>query len=620
MYILKANKRYNGILYPCVLVALFALSCIVGCAAKADRQPTAVKQVALNNNEGKQNSPLDQDIGKGTTGETRSRAQATTLPNKLRHTPPYRPEISWQASYSLHDVQITKGGEKQLPPMTVGANIHTRSKGVPLAMVIRGMADLKHMNVSWASDVDQNVRVSVDVKADDDFWAALDNILRQLDYFYEVKNNTLIIKYKDTKRFYVTTPFVSGSYQTSVGGDFLGSSEATDNYHGMLQLDHNDAEIDIWQTIDHNLASILRLGIKQVAESEGSSDQDIERIRQLCSQQFPGNAARQALCVQQEQARRELQATGGNQRNNQGRDTNSDSEEADNTNIPNGIFYTIDKPLGIITVTAPRSLLEQVESYVTNLNRELSRQVVIEAKIIEVHLNNASKKGIDWAGLLRDHQFNFTTTFGDAGVIFTGGSFTKFIDSISMDDNQFNLVLNFLDDFGDVKVLSNPKISLMNGQPGIITGGKTIRYVDKVTSNVDSSGGGTIITYDVETKDIFQGVGMGVMANIADNGDIILQLSPVTTQLDGDIEYMAFGDAQVGLPKVYLRQITTMARVHDGQMLIIGGIINNQEGTQGNQVPLLGDIPYLGYLFKSEAKFTKKVEMVILLRPHIVEI
>ncbi len=599
-----------------MIFAVLAPLMLHGCASNT-RNEAAVTQV----NAAELPGPDAQAAGTPVqVAKESENAQGTTLPQSLRGSNSYRPAISWKPSYSLHDITMKHESSTRLPAMTVGANVRSRVGKVPLNKIVRSLADIKGMNVSWASDVDQNARVSVDIKADDDYWAALDNVLRQLDYFYKFENNTIVVKYKDTKRFYVTTPFITGSYQTSAGGDFLGSAEAVDNYHGMVQLDHNDAEIDMWQTIDANLASILQLSTTQVAEANtGLSDDDIARIQAQCRQQYPSNAALQAQCVQQNRASLEQeQASRNQQQANQ--PTGAAAQADENANTRQGIFYTIDKPLGIITVTAPRSLIEQVDTYIANLNKELSRQVIIEAKIVEVHLDDSNYRGIDWSGLLKDHHFNFTTTFGDNGMIFQDGSWTKFLDTVQMTNDSFSIVLNFLDEFGDVTVLSNPKISLMNGQPGVITGGKTLRYIDRVTSNINNSGGSSVVTYDVETKDIFQGIGMGVMANIAENGEIILQLSPVTTKLDGEIEYKTFGDAQVGLPKVYLRQITTMARVKDGQMLVIGGIISDEEGTVGNKVPVLGDIPYLGYLFKSETKYHQKVEMVIMLRPHIVEI
>jgi general secretion pathway protein D/MSHA biogenesis protein MshL len=136
-----------------------------------------------------------------------------------------------------------------------------------------------------------------------------------------------------------------------------------------------------------------------------------------------------------------------------------------------GFYFTIDKPLGIITVTAPRSILEKVSDYVEHLREELNKQVIIEAKILEVQLDNSSTKGIDWSELLKDSKFNFLMTFGKAGQIYpTEG--VKFLESVTMTRDSFDLVLNFLDEFGTVNVLSNPKISLLNGQPAMILAGK----------------------------------------------------------------------------------------------------------------------------------------------------
>ncbi len=529
-----------------------------------------------------------------------------------------KPNIDWQPSYSLSEVHISSG-ESKLPDMPVGANINSKNGRVPLHKVVKSLADLKGMNVSWSSDVNQDALVNVNIKADTNFWDALNDVLRQVDYFYEFKNHTIVVKYKDTRRFHVTCPFLTGSYKSSVGGDFLGTAgEVQTGLQGELSVEHKDDNIDLWKNIEENLGRILNLATLNVPEKSNESLGQ-SKIEALCRTRYPNNPAQQALCVRQEQARVKLE--GGNRNNNQAKNANLMQGTGEGTR--KGFYFTIDKPLGIVTVTAPRSILDKVADYLNNLHDMLSKQVVIEAKIIEVDLDDSNSKGVDWSELLKNSAFNFHMTFGKNGQIYpTDG--IKFLESVTMTREPFNIIINFLDEFGNVKVLSNPKLSLLNGQPAMITGGKTTRYVDKVTTVVDNTGNGATTSYTVETKDILSGIGLGVIANIESDNEIVLQLTPVNSRLD-KITSRQFGSfmtgyAEVDLPEVNLREMTTMARVKSGHLLVIGGIIDDMEGVEGNKVPFLGDLPLIGYAFRSERKFKKKRELVILLRPQIVEI
>lgn len=273
--------------------------------------------------------------------------------------------------------------------------------------------------------------------------------------------------------------------------------------------------------------------------------------------------------------------------------------------------------MGIVTVTAPRSLLGQVEAYLGALKKELSRQVMIEAKIIEVQLSDEYQQGVDWSDLLEHSTFGSAITFGNGGTIYPKEG-VKFISQVDLAGKSFNLFLSALKTYGSVRVLSNPKIALLNGHPAMITVGESMKYIDSVTSTIDADTG--IITYTVETKSLLDGLGLGVMANITSDSEVVLHLTPVVSKLNGEIQYEYFGGDQsrVGLPKIKLREMSTMARVKDGQLLVIGGLIDDMTTRDENKVPFLGDIPVLGNAFRHVSQTTSKRELIILLRPKIV--
>lgn len=113
----------------------------------------------------------------------------------------------------------------------VGATIKSTSGPQPLWDVLKRLANLKGMTVSWASDVDQNYLVDVDINAQDLFQDAVANLLRQADYFYEMNGKTIVVKNKTTKVFHVGVPYVKGNYTSNVGGNFFAEAEGRNAGH-----------------------------------------------------------------------------------------------------------------------------------------------------------------------------------------------------------------------------------------------------------------------------------------------------------------------------------------------------------------------------------------------------
>ena len=156
----------------------------------------------------------------------------------------------------------------------------------------------------------------------------------------------------------------------------------------------------------------------------------------------------------------------------------------------------------------------------------------------------------------------------------------------------------------------------MNGQPAFISIGESATYIDSVTSNVDEG----VITTSVTTSKVMSGLGMGVIATIMENDEIILSITPVTSNLQGDeIEYKDFGLNTVGLPVISVKELNTVVRVTDGNVLVIGGLIDKVDSTRTKSVPVLSKIPILGkWFFTYESKRKARQELIIVLRPKII--
>ncbi|MCD6262580.1 MAG: hypothetical protein J7J52_06120 [Deltaproteobacteria bacterium] len=473
-----------------------------------------------------------------------------------RHKTVHRPSVSKRerrkatedtAGYQLKPVNIEmKEGRPYLP---VGAEVLSDKGKVPLNEVIKELADLQGFSVSWADDVDQKQLVDVNIRPEDDFWEAMNNVLRQLDYFYEINKNTIVIKHKETKTYHLAMPFIQENFDTDVGGDLLGGEETHDKMSGKVKVTGKMTKpLDFWEGVKGNLTKII-----------GDSGSMV-----------------------------------------------------------------VDRPLGIITVTAPKKIHAKVAAYLDNLKKEMYRQVTIEAKIIEVRLNDKSELGIDWSDVMQrvvSSGLTFGTLYPTHSLVKMATFYTTGTGDLGA-MNQFSVVADAMKTYGTTNILSSPKITLLNGHAANITVGKNVTYVNKVESDV-TTGTSNTISYTVETSTILSGLGLAVMVNIIDDKNLVLYVVPITAELTEPMVKQQFGStatgySEVGLPEVKLRDMATMAKLKDGQMLIIGGLIDKTVNKNELKVPILGDIPFLGKLFQHTVDQTVKRELVILLLPRII--
>ncbi|CAG34842.1 pilus (MSHA type) biogenesis protein MshL [Desulfotalea psychrophila] len=528
-----------------------------------------------------------------TTGEKSQQAIETAdispTPTKIIPSRPKPLPVQYQTPrYKVDQEEFGKEFSEEATSVKVGATIRSSRGPQPLADIIKRLASLKDMNVSWASDVNRDVLVDVDIQAGDDFYESLDNLLRQVDYFHEIQNNTIIVRYKETRQFHVAMPFIKSAYNTATGGNMLGNNEESENINGTVEIRSEDNAFDIWDNIQGNMDAILQTWRTNTIAGATADDLADPDANPEAEEQSPTATRRYAA---------------------------------------GGAMYIIDKPIGLITVSAPRNVLDRLDAYFFSLKKELYKQIAIDAKIIEVTLSDASSIGIDWSNVLGGDGFKLggKVNYGDAtDAIFHNGS--GFLDTITLESTDFHVLIKALNEQGDTKVLSNPKLSVMNGQPALISVGRSITYISEIEADRDTSSIGTsTITYTTETDSLLSGLGLGITATVLDDSEIIMNLVPVTSELvpfkDGEeIEYRQVGDdgASVGLPVLNVREMSTTVRVKDGETLIIGGLISESNSTTGSSVPILGSIPGLKYLFGYEGKSKQKKELVILIQPRII--
>ncbi|MCD4652106.1 MAG: hypothetical protein K8S56_10040, partial [Candidatus Cloacimonetes bacterium] len=549
-----------------------------------------------------------------------------------------RPSVSWQPSFTVEDIQV-KESKLGLPEMKVGAKISSREKTVSLREAIKALAQLKGFTVSWNSDAVQDVLIDVDINPDDDFWTALENMLRQLDYWYEFKNNTLIIGYGKTVTYVIALPNVATEFTAAIGGNMLGGSTNVDNL-GELSMTTLKSKggtdwaeektkryinrFDVWKSIRQNLDIILRI-------SEGySSKTDVEGQRAAGIDGSGQSRGEGSTGVGGIVSGSGVNSKGGAYRGSYEAESRA-AMEASRKQLESATWrrsgdgeYTVDESLGIITVTTSPTLQKSVKIYIDTLKKWLFRQASIEAHVIEVELNEGSYMGIDWSKVLGSEKRGTTSpllsgrvNFGDNGLVYEPGTEgLHLIGNITLNSVDLSWLIDALKEQGAVRTISNPRLTLLNGSPGVLIVGETTRYIQNISSTRNAETGD--VDYGTETADILSGFAFSVLCNIGENDELTINLTPVTSMLRG-IERVTFGNIMVGLPTVKLRQMSTLARVHSGNLLILGGLIDEVTEENNTEVPLLGKLPVLKWAFKSEAKTKKRKELVVIIRPRILE-
>lgn len=531
-------------------------------------------------------------------------AQAAPAPS---HLPVRYQSPGYSAALDDHAGELVNEAEEY--QIKVGATIRSTGGPQPLWDVMKRLVNLKGMTVSWSSDVDRNVLIDVDIAANDNFFEAIANLLRQADYFHEIKGKTVVVRNKDTKVFQIGVPSMKGGYTSTVGGNFLTKREAASGTEGTVKITSADNQFDLWANVESNLKVLL--GVNQAETAAIASAQESATAAAKDAASAAANAGGK-------------QAAPNNATGEVGAETQNTAATLPSVTrqtAADGAFFVIDKSIGSITVTAKPVLLKSIENYITNLKKQLYQQISIEAKIIEVYLQDNSKIGLDWSSVLKDFAVTGTASFGNAGKVYPSSD--SFVSSVVLAPASFTVLLNALNEQGDTRVLANPKLTVLNGQPAIISVGKDIAYIKTVSKEVDSETNET--TYTAEVDNVVQGIALGVMASVLDGDKLILHLTPITTDIedldaDGNIKMTSFGDEalQLGLPKVKVRQMSTMVEIENGEMLVIGGLIDSVEGNSGSFAPGVGSIPIVKYLFGVEEKILQKRELVILLTPRII--
>lgn len=290
----------------------------------------------------------------------------------------------------------------------------------------------------------------------------------------------------------------------------------------------------------------------------------------------------------------------------------------------NGQSVVVTPQASVITVRAFPDEIREVREFLGVSQQRLQRQVILEAKIMEVTLSDGYQQGISWS--------NLSKSIGSGGVVVErpGGTLPP-LDAISsllggqtnvtISDGSFEAVLSFMDTQGDLNVLSSPRVTASNNQKAVIKVGTDEYYVTDLSSAV-GSGDNANVAPEVELTPFFSGISLDVTPQIDDKGNVFLHVHPAVIEVEEEVKELNLGSTtgvvQLPLAKSSIRESDSVIRARDGDVVVIGGLMKSNTSDVTSKVPFLGDIPALGHLFRNTNQLTQKTELVILLKPTVV--
>ena len=313
-----------------------------------------------------------------------------------------------------------------------------------------------------------------------------------------------------------------------------------------------------------------------------------------------------------------------------------------------GRRVVVNPQAGLVLIRALPSELDTVARFINLTQTTVNRQVMLEAKIIEVELNDGFQSGINWAALGNVDNTQLLASQVGGGTLLSGNNTSNLnglsgnldpgpgysaldsaattafggIFSLAIKGGDFAAFVEMLRSQGDVQVLSSPRVSTVNNQKAVIKVGGDEFFVTGVSNNQIVNGGTTTVSPEIELTPFFSGIALDVTPHIDDQSNIIMHIHPTVSNVDQrDKNFIVSGESFT-LPLAFsnIQESDNVVRAQTGQVIIIGGLMKEATTENNASVPLLGDIPLLGNLFRHKKLTRIKKELVILLKPSVINV
>ncbi len=471
-------------------------------------------------------------------------------------------------------------------------NIHSGSN-VALSKILEEIASICHLNVIYLQEQTKTMldskKTSIHIN-NKPLIQVLDSLLKSNDFHYTLQKDTLQVGFLLTKTFeisYIATTRV-GSSNTDIVFSQDNQTHSPYNTHTNAPLGFSNFEIE---SQAHKMAMNKATSNTQTMGKSGTKIYSIDEI------DFWGELQNEIAGV--------AYAPG-------------DSYQPTTSELKNKKDIIINKAAGLLTITATPKQIKRVESYLATLNNKIQKQVLIDVYIFNIQHSNNQTYGIDWNEFYKlGNLLTLPPNAEGSNNALTGVNNGDFAISIFSQGVSINRIVEFLQTYGKVQSVSNPKVLTLNNQPAIISVGSVLRYFQNTTYQTTTQGT-SIQNLSQAFPSVFAGILLDVTPSVK-NDKIILKINPSITKTK-DISIENQTTALESPPNLSTKQLSSLVQVKDGEKIVLGGLIDKTEGQILRKLPILGDIPLLKYLFSYKKNIKETQEMVIIISPHIVRL
>lgn len=283
----------------------------------------------------------------------------------------------------------------------------------------------------------------------------------------------------------------------------------------------------------------------------------------------------------------------------------------------------VDPHAGIVILKAMPATLASVSDYLERAELSVQKQVLIEAKILEVTLSDGFQSGINWTALggknYRGSDYQVSNSL--SSVALENPDLIEGIFTANFSLGDFTGALQLLQTQGDVRVLSSPRIATVNNQKAVIKVGSDEFFVTDVSTTTTSTSTTTSDTPDIELTPFFSGIALDVTPQVGEDGEVTLHVHPTVTEVEEKQKTIQLNNDDYTLPLAYstVRETDSIIRARSGQVVVIGGLMQNRKVSTDAGVPFLSKLPLLGWFFSQQREELVQSELVILIQPRIID-
>lgn len=509
---------------------------------------------------------------------------------------------------------------------------------VPVKEILFALARESKLNI----DIHPSIQGRVTLNAvDQTLPAILERLAKQVDLTYRMDGNVLTIApdqpvlrtYKvdyvnmsrDTKGFIGAAAEISSTGQsasTGSGGSTTTttSSSGTGASNSSRTSVNTTAQNHFWETLIQNVKDIL-----------AETDKEVIISRTAGMDQSTSTPAANAPAANQATAAAAVPAA------TQTADIAREREEARAEFKTLFAANVIANPeTGVISVRATSRQHEKIQEFLDKVMDSAKRQVLIEATIVEVQLSDVYQVGIDWSrvaaginGFVFSQSLSGGAAFDSATGTFTGRGPNAFGEQTSSgivagyinSGRSFSSAITLLQQFGDTKVLSSPKLMVLNNQTAVLKVVDNLVYFTvQAQQSQGSVGGGILSTVTTTPNTVPVGVVMSVTPQINDSGNVNLNVRPTISRV---LSFVPDPNPNLTVPslvpQIQVREMESLLQVNSGNTAVLGGLMQDEVRNNTDKVPGLSDIPIIGKAFTGQNDGARKTELVIFLRPTVIQ-